>query len=251
MCVCGRPRAILLAIAVAVCLSVSETVNSTTTAVQQIDNHTAPACDFGQQSNFVVGDSIHICVFLATSPPKKMVFRIKVDEHASLVLRDAAQFSASDDDGLHVWMSASGDEPMYPLDCEGSDSREHLVSCPQIFSMADSSVIVLSAVINMADGNIQNFVWDDSCVGCASSSCLYGSKRLDNRTFVGGDALHANGVCSKISCLSQDTDCDLKLFLTWAGTDADGNNALSASTRLSRFSGTSLTSALDSISSLF
>merc|ERR1711904_599000 len=69
------------------------------------------------------------------------VFRIKVEEHASLILLGSEKFAiGSGGSAVHTWLAASQDTqgyPVGPLDCTSSSdmsARGHVVSCPQIYA---------------------------------------------------------------------------------------------------------------------
>lgn len=148
---------------------------------------------------------------------------------------------------VHAWIASSTEEPAHSLDCsrEESDARRARVSCPAVFASREGSAIFLSAVVNLRQGRIFSIQWDNHCKTCGPSSCLTSSRRLETGTLRGGPEQSTQGVCVKPLCLQGDNSCDLMVFITWAGSDAQGNHARSAGMRLSQFTGATLGSVAD------
>jgi len=186
-----------------------------------------------------------------------MVFRVKVDEHASLVLRNStgkawdSVENRSSDAMVHTWLATTQKDEARPLDCSDHNDMSHrrgLVSCPQAYFSAEQAAQWLSVVINIEDGRLHSFAWDNSCKPCPSS-CLHSSRALNLTTLQGADEPSAGGACSTGAdqCPSGTGACDLRIFVTWAGTDKNGKNARSAGRRISRFTGDSLSSLADGV----
>jgi len=223
-----------------------------------------PLCDLSLQPELAIGDPISLCVFVSTVPVKKMIFRTKVEESSSLVLRGSENLVLGQPGNqtapaypVHTWVAAShGMErlPAEPLNCQ-SDSdmtvRGHLVSCPQIYVRQMQVVQFLNLVVNMRDGRIHSFAWDNSCAACGPARCLMSSKLLNTSTGATSDQHFESGACGLeySHCAPNTVNCDLKIFISWAGTDANGKNLRSAGVRLSKFTGMTLRSVYESVDS--
>eukprot|EP00747_Dinoflagellata_sp_TGD_P166099 gnl/TRDRNA2_/TRDRNA2_188367_c0_seq1.p1 gnl/TRDRNA2_/TRDRNA2_188367_c0~~gnl/TRDRNA2_/TRDRNA2_188367_c0_seq1.p1 ORF type:complete len:297 (-),score=44.08 gnl/TRDRNA2_/TRDRNA2_188367_c0_seq1:98-988(-) len=223
-------------------------------------NSTVPVCNMGGQPPVAIGDDVMLCVFVLAPPlgSKKMVFKLKVEEHASLLLQGSERLALGEPGNLtapaqpiHAWVAASQEAPALPLDCTSPsdmDARGGIVSCPQVYASRSHISQLTNLVVNMRDGVLQSFVWDNGCDACGPARCMDSWKSLDLSTGVGGPDVFEQGTCGQehIQCAPADVACDLNIFVTWYGTDKDGRNARSAGTRLSRFTGPTLRSVYDS-----
>lgn len=206
-----------------------------------------PLCDLGPQAPVSIGDRIPICVFLSTDPPKKMVFRVKVEEYAELVLQGSQALAFnSTNKPVYTWAAVSGSlNSSLPLDCGNAsdvDRRSHLASCPQVYATGTHMVHLLSLVINLHDGFVHSFAWDSSCEGCGPNACIQSKKAIDlQQGTQSWDDL--GGACGAETGGCRDgAGCDMKVFVTWAGTDKEGRHCTSAGMRMSKFTGYTLTS---------
>lgn len=129
---------------------------------------------------------------------------------------------------------------------------------------------ILTIVISVKQGKVQALTWDDGCHFCqdATDECasniftlptnrfnetmkvsdnVIGKLMLDGlgkncrvKADPGMDIIQKAKDCTGPSCSQYnkfciDGNCDLKLFVVWTGTDAEGNYFKSASLRFSRF----------------
>ncbi|CAE8597820.1 unnamed protein product [Polarella glacialis] len=211
------------------------------------------SCDIGDLYSVAIGDAVKFCVFLSTTPPRKMVFEVKVEEYAELLLQGSEQFiNATTTQPMYTWVAITQKKDALPLNCaSGGDmaNRSSLVSCPQIYATPDRVAPLVNLVVNLREGQISSFAWDNGCVGCGPSSCMKGSNSFDMQSGVAGNSQFEQGTCGqKIgSCAGKDKVCSLKIFVTWAGTDRNGRNLVSAGLRLSKLSGATLGSLYDSM----
>ena len=96
---------------------------------------------------------------------------------------------------------------------------------------------VLNLIIQLDGGAISGYIWDTGCLGCESSStsvCLNSASfswKDGANTFTKSDSYCAVNACSD-SNLSL---CDLKLFVSWVGTDSNNKYMESAAYRISNF----------------
>ena len=99
----------------------------------------------------------------------------------------------------------------------------------------------LTAIINVDKGNILGITWDDACVFCEMSECQSNTYNFDGSVATAEQAKQPLDGCylTREECrgfaASGNTLCDLKLYVVWTGTDADGNALLSSDSRFSMF----------------
>lgn len=227
----------------------------------------SPFCDLGETGPLAIFDPVMLCVFLSTNPPKKMIFRLKVEEYGSVILTgsktialggaltqvatDAEGRSATVDNATaqdaYTWISASTTSPANPLNCKSEvdiEARRSYSSCPQIYSSPNYIATLLSLVINLRDGVIHSFIWDNSCAACGPQRCMRSALSLNTTSSLPGSELDESGCCglSHADCSASPEDCDLQVLVTWAGTDKEGRHLQSAGRRISRFSGATVAS---------
>jgi hypothetical protein len=177
-----------------------------------------------------------------------MVFRVKVEEYAQLLLKGSDKLANHSTAPVYAWAASSQDEyAAYPLNCgdrEDRKSRKHAVSCPQIYWRSGHVAALLNLVINLRDGKISSFAWDNGCDSCGPLRCMTGSRYLNLTTGAEQGGEFPLGTCGmemdSSACSTSETGCALKVFITWAGTDRNGQHAVSAGMRMSKFTGYSL-----------
>jgi len=88
-----------------------------------------------------------------------------------------------------------------------------------------------TAIITMDSGRPTSITWDDGCYGCDDSHCVMQTCSVDYT-----------------DCWNPVTqiDCDVKVYLGWYGTDANGQYLISAGKRLSQFRQYSIAAAANS-----
>jgi len=300
----------------------------------------SPFCDLGPTAPLSMLDPMLLCVFVSTNPPRKMIFRILVEEYASLILtgsktlalggvlpvagligsnsscftmdtiyspldmpgqastlaasaeacqarcatiKDCAHFSyfavdrmchlqnssavakviPSGQSGppncatgvsqdIHAWVSSSTSSPALPLNCNGdadSNIRGKYVSCPQVYASSSHLAHLLSLVINVRDGFIHSFVWDNGCEACGPQNCMQSALSLDSVNMRPAAEKEESGSCgtTHVHCADPKVSCDLQVLVTWAGTDKDGRHLQSAGRRLSQFGGTTMSSVYETM----
>lgn len=182
-----------------------------------------------------------------------MAFQVRAEEYAELLLEGSQQYASGNDSApLHAWISTSAASAAVPLDCADSSDvaqRGGVASCPQVYAAGGHLVRLVNVVINLRDGNISSFAWDNGCAGCGPSDCMESSKSLDLATGAVGGQVFDQGTCGQRveNCPSNPQACDLRVFVTWAGTDRNGRNAVSAGMRLSKFTGYTMKSLYESM----
>merc|ERR1712176_213308 len=194
------------------------------------------------------------CVSITTNPVRKMIFRLKVDEYSTLMLKGSQKMTTSASQPVYAWVGASQTGEANPLNCDDTSDMERrgaVASCPQIYTSSSHVAFLLNLVVNLDNGKVSSFAWDNGCAGCGPSSCMESSKRFDVNKSIAGSEYFKTGVCGQDTpkCPPEaENSCDMKILVTWAGTDKDGNNLLSAGLRLSKFTGHTLRSVYDTMS---
>ena len=179
-------------------------------------------------ASYKTGDLVTICVYLsstnftldasAISSGPYIAFQSKLDTYSAVRLNNS--YTA-----LH---SSSNCSPLNTTDytnCSMSYSivlvSDNSVQTPAAPYLKDTLVaIVFSAVVTMESGKVTMVEWDNSCDMC-NAGCL----SWNNQT-----------VCADNECaMGSEGDCDPRVYVSWIGTDSDGNNLLSAGYRMSQF----------------
>eukprot|EP00930_Biecheleria_cincta_P052410 TRINITY_DN37660_c0_g1_i1.p1 TRINITY_DN37660_c0_g1~~TRINITY_DN37660_c0_g1_i1.p1 ORF type:complete len:256 (+),score=23.62 TRINITY_DN37660_c0_g1_i1:30-797(+) len=213
----------------------------------------APSCDVGDFHSLAIGDAMKFCVFLSTKPAQKMVFQAKVEESAQFLLKGSQQLAFGNmTSSVYTWVAKSHKANAYPLDCANHADvarRGDMVSCPQIYATSERTALFTNLVVNLKNGEVSSFAWDTSCSGCAPNDCMEGSKHFDLQNYIAGSELFSHGTCGQqlATCAGNQLSCDLKVFVTWAGTDRHGQNLLSAGMRLSKLTGPTLSSLFNTM----
>jgi hypothetical protein len=97
---------------------------------------------------------------------------------------------------------------------------------------------LMTAIIHATNGVVDGISWDDGCFFCdaASSLCAdnsyYNNQKVTTGPFAGKTCEAPIPDCSAAGCQGC---CDLKVYVVWTGTDANGNSLTSAGLRFSRF----------------
>jgi hypothetical protein len=135
---------------------------------------------------------------------------------------------------------------------------KRLTYTPSATGVASGDIItipVYTAIIQMTNGVVTDIGWDDGCLFCPENTdectfnafsvnasqpipdqtlrgCRKASVDCYPETFTNDNA--ANGTAVANATLT-DSACDLKVFLTWTGTDKNGQFLRSAGKRFSRY----------------
>jgi len=96
----------------------------------------------------------------------------------------------------------------------------------------------LTAIISVDKGSITGITWDNACVFCSASECEDNTYGYDGQLATKEEALQPVGGCSLSveECeASTKAECDLMLYVVWAGTDSNGRDFTSSANRFSAF----------------
>lgn len=115
-----------------------------------------------------------------------------------------------------------------------------------------------TVIIKMDTGVVTDIGWDDGCFFCAENTdeCMHNSFSVNSSTEISDDTYRGcrkatdecypetftnaatnstNSSSSSTNVTLTTSDCDLKIFVTWTGTDKNGQYLRSASKRFSRY----------------
>jgi len=136
----------------------------------------------------------------------KSIFLPKVDQLA--ILRISTLSYSNSSFAYLAWMAKYPNLYVYLQVGNGTSAIQ---SSPKRYWATDSVIGSYSAVIRLQNGQVTDIEWDDGCQECNADRCL------DN-------------VCSLelSSCVTTNAMCDMKFYLAWIGTDANGINCNSA-----------------------
>lgn len=231
--------------------TVAAAATSSSSSRRQIFDH-MPSCDLGESAGpWAIGDTAAFCVFISTAKSQKMVFKVKVDDYSEMLLQDSSVVATVNQSApIYTWVTSSSSQLALPLDCSSAQDmydRGSSSTCPQVYVNSNMMAQILSLVVNMQGGTINSFAWDNSCAGCGPSSCMYSSSSFNLTDRTEGSDFFSEGTCGqgRDSCSSNSLACDLKVFLTWAGTDKNNQHLVSAGMRLSKLTGYALSSIYD------
>ncbi len=93
-------------------------------------------------------------------------------------------------------------------------------------------------------------VTDNKVCSVKSDSCAIKTSTNTTTTTL-GTTPSTNFTASSSTTSESSISCDLRVLLTWVGTDADGKRLTSGTSRMSKFGGTSAQSMWDSVTSSF
>jgi len=99
----------------------------------------------------------------------------------------------------------------------------------------------LTAIIDVRDGVVTGIAWDDACIFCQRSRCAANTYNFDGSAATTEQISQPADGCyfTRDECVALHAggtdDCDLKLYVVWTGTDAQGKVLLSSDSRFSAF----------------
>lgn len=93
-----------------------------------------------------------------------------------------------------------------------------------------------TAIITVADGIVQSIDWDTDCSLCSTAYCLDGVCAIDP---------------SQCSVFGGTTDCDVKIYVAWGGSDSSQTPLQSTNMRLSQFRRWSFAGAFNAASNWY
>jgi hypothetical protein len=207
------------------------------------------------------GDPTYVC--LVINSKKVALFMPKADDYSRIVMSGSYQNN-------DTWTPASvvnGQDQCVESFTKGQDECKYTMvhveslgkrSMAKAYKVYDRNGLapklvfpVLTAVISVKLGEVIGITWDDGCHFCADTGDMCVSniftlpKTSFNSTVKVSDtalkklSLDGEGKNCKVGvdrCTgSNGGECDLKVYVVWTGTDAQGNYLKSASLRFSRF----------------
>lgn len=214
-------------------------------------------------------------------PPeiKSIGFGVPVDTYAMLDLSESfTKFNhpLRDQDNIYAWMTGAPTNTGWPRECALEDGVAKTFtdldtgvaySCPQLVMTVDRVIPLASIVAVMNNGILENLIWDNQCQTCPVTSdlCLAGNLALTLNNATSTQQYLTSNPLSKITdnricglsfdeCKPANTtgvNCDLRVLLTWQGTDMKNKRLTSSSLRLTQFSGQSVGSMWDSVANSF
>jgi len=95
-----------------------------------------------------------------------------------------------------------------------------------------------SVNIVMEKGNIQYIEFDNLCANCGRARMVKSQEAIDRFMRPRGGLRHKSCMCGMQRKQLKRDDQDLRLFVTWEGTDVKGRRAETGSYRFSQFAGT-------------
>jgi len=131
-----------------------------------------------------------------------------------------------------AWLDNPQNEPVY-IRAEVGAKSSYWRTRSQGLPPNKITVPFWTLVIEVTDGLVDKLTWDDSCPLCESSDMCVADRNCG--------VMH--NTCGNTDA---DNNCNLQIYVSWFGTDADGKYFTSSDKRLSRFRSGSLRGAYDS-----
>lgn len=179
--------------------------------------------------SYKTSDEVTLCVFLsqvdftnATSlitPGPYLAFKSKLDEYSAVRLSNSyLSIVTSECPGVDVNSTAYTNCSMSYAITVASDNLVQSTSVPYLKDYLVATVF--SIVVTLDNGKVTKIEWDNYCDMCNDQCMSWGIEE----------------VCADKECaVETEGDCDPRVYISWIGTDKDGNNLLSASYRMSQF----------------
>ena len=186
--------------------------------INNVDSSGASLCNLDERT-FNKNEEVPICIALMQNETRyKSQFWVKVDEFALLELDNSFNTDYYNKNTT--------------VQIEASLNASKAINT----ATEELRVPFFTIIIELNQGEISSITWDDKCVGCLSDECIDG--------FCGIPQNYCGTADSQ-------TDCDLKIYLGWFGTDKNGNYLTSAGQRLSAFRSWSLNEAFEAASETY
>ena len=110
---------------------------------------------------------------------------------------------------------------------------------------------MFNLVIKVKDGKISDIVWDNACYDCIDN-CEKNIKSYDDEIFKNNTMTYQNCYEPDIKkCIQNNNECDPKFYITWFGTDKNGNQLKSSNLAMSKFKKYSISSLYNSVKDIF
>lgn len=182
-----------------------------------------------QETILTQGDNTILCVHFI--PFKvKIGFQVEVDKFAVLSIRYIFNVMAAKDTDLAIQLA---------------NSENISNQIPYVRTTANQVFPVINLLITLDMGKISSIALEDFSSACAEAVI----PEIINQ---GNSFASENTIknCPVAFCQGAESDtgkCDFKIFLSWIGTDKDGNGLISSSERLSNFKNYNLEGIFNSI----
>ncbi|KAL4479246.1 hypothetical protein ABPG72_011458 [Tetrahymena utriculariae] len=185
------------------------------------------------------GDNAIICVQIK-GLAKKIPFQVTVDQYTGLNLKGT--YSAIT--GLANFNTQAQTPNGFQLVVQSfqnsiqSDALTYICQDPPTAGQTTTPYVfpIQSAVIQIQNGKITGIDWDNGCWN-GSSSTVCKQLTISTLDSTGNQTTYTESNNFITDCTNNATDgsCDPKIYISWMGTDSNGNYMTSAGLRMSRF----------------
>lgn len=129
---------------------------------------------------------------------------------------------------------------IFPGNITAHSESQTALSFQKLYYDSDTNRIYphLTAIITVAEGNVTGITWDNACVFCSKNECQDNTYGYNGQLATADEAQQPVGGCSLSieECeASEKAECDLLLYVVWAGTDSNGRDFTSSANRFSAF----------------
>lgn len=172
------------------------------------------------------------------------VFNAKVDHFTQIVVQGSSQIVPAGTGYYGV------SEDVVTWSAEQPDTTSYITVLPQVLNTTAqvqkiykfiepqglvNQVPIMTIIIHAEDGEVKYITYDEGCYFCdpEGDECVENSFSPSRGIIQSEDYMS----CLKkdADCAANPSDCDLKVYVTWSGTDVNGAFFRSAGSRFSRF----------------
>ena len=108
---------------------------------------------------------------------------------------------------------------------------------------------MFNLVIKVKDGKIADIVWDNACYDCIENcENIKSYDEIFNNTTMTYQNCYEPDIKK---CMNNNNECDPKFYITWFGTDKNGNQLKSSNLAMSKFQKYSISSLYNSVKNIF
>eukprot|EP00357_Protocruzia_adherens_P018728 CAMPEP_0115010520 /NCGR_PEP_ID=MMETSP0216-20121206/23365_1 /TAXON_ID=223996 /ORGANISM="Protocruzia adherens, Strain Boccale" /LENGTH=218 /DNA_ID=CAMNT_0002378751 /DNA_START=519 /DNA_END=1175 /DNA_ORIENTATION=+ len=186
-------------------------------------------------ATYVIGDDIKFCMAITVGSNvqqgKKIVFNAVVDEYTVFQAQGAfSEFYDLAPVNSSIYLKVANGKP----------------SVTRAFLNGTGYATLYNAIVSVDNGKIEEIYWDNDCYNCTTSA---GCESVASVSCCIDKVCYANVERNK--CRTDNFKCDPKVYVTWVGTDANGDRLTSAGLAMSRFTDFAVTDMYSSAEGVY
>jgi len=185
-----------------------------------------------------IGQPTTVCLVLANDGDwstevdyMRLNFQPIADEYSRFLVPDSFNQLVGDPDGDL--------SKIFPGNITVHAESQSALSFQKLYYGGDEKVFpYLTAIITVNEGIVTGITWDNACVFCTAEECKDNTLGYNGEMATTEVAQQPVGACPipiEECNTSDDTQCDLLLYVVWSGTDSNGRDFMSSANRFSAF----------------